>query len=262
MDARRQDLGRMLRAWRAARPLEAVPTLVPGRGRRARLTQLDMALLLGVSERWYRALESGEDRPYSREFIAGVVRILGLGPAQAAALYRGTGHTEPQAGHVDPAPELLELVRRQRCISFLCDEAWDVIHANDIAARHCPWLVRPQANVMLWAFSEEARYQLRAWQNSWAEPLLGQLRLSWQHCGENTRLDEVVHAIRRAPEVERLWQSHAPAGRFPLGSARPMYLPTVSPRPTEVRVAACVPCDAPTLRWIMLTPADSAITFP
>lgn len=252
----------MVRAWRAARPPESVPSLVPGRGRRARLTQLDVALLLGVSERWYRALESGEDRPYSREFIAGVVGVLGLGPAQAAALYRGTGHSAPQPGHTDPRPELIELVRRQRCVSFLCDTAWDVLHANDIAARHCPWTVRPDANVMLWAFSEEARYQLREWRSRWAEPLLGQLRLSWQHGSRNARLDEVVRAVRRSPEAARLWQSHVPADTFPLGASRPMYLPLASPRPTEVRVAACVPCDAPGLRWVMLTAADDAVSLP
>ncbi|MVO89270.1 helix-turn-helix domain-containing protein [Streptomyces sp. p1417] len=262
MDARRQDLGRMVCAWRAARPPESVPSLVPGRGRRARLTQLDVALLLGVSERWYRALESGEDRPYSREFVDGVVRVLGLGPAQAAALHRGTGHTPPRPEPADPSPGLLDLVRRQHCVSFLCDAAWDVVHANDIAARHCPWLVRPGANVMIWAFSEESRYQLRDWQSYWAGPLLGQLRLSWQHGGANPRLDEVVRTVRGAPETERLWRSHTPTGAFPLGTPRPMYLPLFSPRPTDVRIAACVPCDAPHTRWIMLTPADGTATLP
>ncbi|MGA4837534.1 helix-turn-helix domain-containing protein [Streptomyces sp. G45] len=78
MDARREDLGRMLRTWRRARDPALALGPVPPRGHRSYLTQLDMALRLGVSERWYRALEKGEDRRYSREMIAGVCRILDL----------------------------------------------------------------------------------------------------------------------------------------------------------------------------------------
>ncbi|WP_186319063.1 helix-turn-helix domain-containing protein [Streptomyces sp. SAJ15] len=265
---RREDLGRMLRGWRRARDPRLIPAPVPSRGHRTYLTQLDMALLLGVSERWYRALEKGEDRRYGVEMIAGIVRILDLDPRQAAALYRGTGHRPPRHPHAAarPAPALLELMHQQRCVSYLADQAWDVVGANAIAARHCPWLVRPGANVMTWAFSPEARYQLRDWERSWAAPLLDRLRLAWQRWPDNDRLDEVVRAVRGAPGVRELWDAQAPARLSDDGlsddAPRPGYFPLVAPDPIDVRVSAFAPYDDRSLRWVMISPVDPGVTFP
>ncbi|KUJ67132.1 hypothetical protein ACZ90_30290 [Streptomyces albus subsp. albus] len=263
LDARREDLGRMLRAWRMARDPRLIPDPVAVRGHRTYLTQLDMALALGVSERWYRALEKGEDRRYGAEMIDGIVRILGLSPRQAAALYRGTGHRSPKRHTTaHPSAALLDLMHQQRCVSYLADQAWDVVGANAVAARHCPWLVRPGANVMAWAFSAEARYQLRDWEHSWAGPLLDQLRLAWHRWPENRRLDEVVHTVLRMPGVDRLWEAH-PRRRSSLdGEVVPMFFPLVAPDPIGVRVTACAPFDDRSLRWVMIAAVDRAIHFP
>ncbi|WJV50934.1 helix-turn-helix domain-containing protein [Streptomyces flavofungini] len=281
-NARREDLGRMLRSWRMARDPARVPGIAPARGHRSYLTQLDIALLLGVSERWYRALEKGEDRRYGREMIAGIARILDLSPRQTAALHRGTGH-EPPARRPDTAPAgteegagpgtgsggaldpaLVQLMREQRHVSFLCDQAWDVVDANTVAARHCPWLVRPGANVMTWAFSQEARYQLRDWDSSWAVPLLTRLRLAWQRWPDNTRLDEVVGTVRAAPGVAAFWDAPAPAPTEPApeDDVRPMYFPLLAPDPVDVRVLACGPYDDTSLRWYLVIPKDGTLTFP
>ncbi|MFG3254297.1 XRE family transcriptional regulator [Streptomyces sp. NPDC048172] len=267
-NARREDLGRMLRSWRMARDPSQVPGTVRARGHRTYLTQLDMALLLGVSERWYRALEKGEDRRYGREMIAGVARILDLSPRQTAALHRGTG-LEPPARRADdvarePDPALVHLMREQRHVSYLCDQAWDVVDANTVAARHCPWLVRPGANVMAWAFSPEARYQLRDWEERWAGPLLTRLRLAWQRWPDNARLDEVVREVRAQPGVPALWDSRTPAPPepSPADDVRPVFFPLVSPDPVDVRVLACGPYDDTTLRWHLVLPMDRTLRFP
>lgn len=253
----------MLRAWRMARDPGLIPGPVPLRGHRTYLTQLDMALLLGVSERWYRALEKGEDRRYGAEMIAGIVRILGLTPRQAAALHRGTGHRPPEAGSpARPGPALLELMHQQRCVSFLADQAWDVLAANAVAARHCPWLVRAGANVMTFAFSPEARYQLRDWEHGWAGPLLEHLRLDWQRRPEDRRLDEVVREVRGMPGVPELWEAPGHPAGVTGGEPVPMYFPLVAPDPIRVRVTACAPCGDRSLRWVMIAAVDPVITFP
>ncbi|MEV5978514.1 hypothetical protein [Streptomyces sp. NPDC052114] len=264
LDARREDLGRMLRAWRMARDPGLLPDPVPFRGHRSYLTQLDMALLLGVSERWYRALERGEDRGYAREMIAGVVRILDLSPRQATALYRGTGHQPPRhrADGARPDAALLDLLHQQRRVSWICDQAWDVVAANTVAARHCPWLMRPEANTMTWAFSAEARYQLRDWDTKWAVPLLGQLRLAWQRWPDNDRLDEVVRTVRREPGVAELWEGTAGVPGDVDDAARPMYFPLVAPDPLDVRVTTYGRFGDTALRWVVLSPVDPAVTFP
>lgn len=269
----------MLRTWRMARDPALVPGVVPARGHRTYLTQLDIALLLGVSERWYRALEKGEDRRYGREMIGGIARILDLSPRQTAALHRGTGH-EPPARRPDAGaatatgtgpdsaapstldPALVQLMREQRYISFLCDQAWDVVTANTVAARHCPWLVRPGANVMTWAFSHEARYQLRDWESRWAVPLLTRLRLAWQRWPDNARLDEVVAEVRAQAGVAAFWDSPAPAPPEPTADVRPMYFPLLAPDPVDVRVLACGPFDDTSLRWYLVIPVDGTRTFP
>ncbi|MEU4799055.1 helix-turn-helix domain-containing protein [Streptomyces sp. NPDC023327] len=263
LDARRADLGRMLRAWRMARDPALLPGPVPFRGHRRYLTQLDMALLLGVSERWYRALERGEDRGYAPEMITGVVRVLGLSPAQADALHLGTGlrppHRPPPAARVDEA--LLDLLHQQRRVSWICDQAWDVVAANAVAARHCPWLVHPGANVMTWAFSPPARYQLRDWETRWAGALLARLRLAWQRWPDNERLDEVVRTVRREPGVAELWDTAAGVPDPAATPVRPMFFPLVAPDPLDVRVMTFGRFDDASLRWLVLTPADPTVTF-
>ncbi|MEV0443813.1 XRE family transcriptional regulator [Streptomyces spectabilis] len=265
--ARREDLGRMLRAWRRARNPALALGSAPARRHRTYLTQLDVALELGVSERWYRALEKGEDRRYSREMITGVCRILDLSAQQAAALHRITGHEPPAPGPTARAgldPALVQLMRRQRHVSYLCDQAWDVLDANAVAARHCPWLARPGANVMTWAFSPEARYQLREWEDRWAAPLLTRLRLAWQRWPDNARLDEVVREVRAQPGVAALWDSPAPAAPEPPpgDDVRPMFFPLVAPDPVGVRVLACGPYDDVTVRWHLVMPVDTTLVFP
>ncbi|WP_399922218.1 helix-turn-helix domain-containing protein [Streptomyces kanamyceticus] len=263
-DARREDLGRMLRAWRMARDPRLLPGPVPFRGHRSYLTQLDVALLLGVSERWYRALERGEDRGYAPEMIAGVARILGLSPAQTDALYRGTGHRPPPPAAHDARPDeaMLDLLHHQRRVSWICDQAWDVLAVNAVAARHCPWLAHPGANVMTWAFSPEARYQLREWDTRWAGPLLARLRLAWQRRPDDDRLDEVVRAVRRQPGVAALWDATADVPEPGDARARPMYFPLVAPDPVDVRVRTYGCYDDTALRWYVLTPVDPDVTFP
>lgn len=253
----------MLRAWRMARDPRLVPDPVPLRGHRTYLTQLDMALLLGVSERWYRALEKGEDRRYGAEMIAGIVRILGLSPRQAAALHHGTGHRPPEpVSATRPGPALLDLMHQQRCLSFITDRAWDVLAANAVAARHCPWLVRAGANVMTWVFSPDARYQLRDWERSWAGPLLEHLRLAWQRRPGDRRLDEVVREVRAMPGVAELWEAPGRPGGVTGGAPVPMYFPLVAPAPVQVRVTVCAPYADRSLRWVMIAALDPAVSFP
>ncbi|CAM5491099.1 XRE family transcriptional regulator OS=Streptomyces alboniger OX=132473 GN=CP975_04295 PE=4 SV=1 [Streptomyces alboniger] len=253
----------MLRAWRMARDPGELPGPVPFRRHRGYLTQLDMALLLGVSERWYRALERGEDRAYAPGMIAGVARVLALAPAETDALYRGTGlrPPAPAPGSAPPDEAMLDLLHQQRRVSWICDQAWDVIAANNVAARHLPWLMHPGANVMTWAFSPQARYQLREWEAKWAGPLLGRLRLAWQRWPENARLAEVVAAVRDEPGVAALWD--AATDLAPLGAEpRPVYFPLVAPDPVDVRVMTYGRFDDTTHRWLVVTPVDPAVSFP
>ena len=260
MDSR-ADLGAMVRAWRLARD----PALVPGvvgvlRGRRRYLTQLDMATLLGVTEGWYAGLERGVDRGYSAAMIAGVVDILDLDRDQAAALYRGTGHQPPRdhpGGHPDPV--MVGLMHEQRCISYISDQAWDVVEYGATAARHLPWLAQRGANVMEWSLGPAARRELAHWERDWAVPMIGQLRVAWQRWPANARLEEVVASVRELDGVEALWRASSTAQSSPYGSLREMYLPLVRADPLPVRIMAYCPYGDWTWRWIMVVPEDDGV---
>ncbi|MFF2845683.1 helix-turn-helix domain-containing protein [Streptomyces sp. NPDC058001] len=264
------DVGAMLREWRKARSPAQIPGLDGTRGARSYVTQLDMATLLGVSERWYRYLERGERRQYTRRMIDGVVRVLDLSPAQADVLYHFTRHEpayEQGPAAAAPDPLLLDLVRRQRdCVSFLADGAWDVLACNEVAGLHCPWVARDGANVLEWVFGPDSRYQLRDWEGSWALPLLSDVRLAWQRTPHNARLDTVVRHLRAQPEVPALWRrtAHTPG---PHTRPRPMFFPLVSPEPITLRILTMGPYGTVgpygrgELRWTVMTPVDPTIRF-
>ncbi|MFJ2112419.1 hypothetical protein ACIOEX_11090 [Streptomyces sp. NPDC087850] len=259
------DVGSMLREWRMARDPSLVPGLLAAHGtRRYRyLTQLDMAQLLKTSERWYRYLERGERRRYKRSMIDGIVRVLALSNEQASALYHFTGHDAPHEHRstVPPPAMLVDLVQRQSgCVSYLSDEAWDVAAHNAVAGLHCPWLANAGANIMEWAFSPDARYQLRDWERSWAMPMLSELRSAWQRTPSNGRLAEVVADVRGQPGVDELWRRTAHVDG-PYRGERPMFFPLVSREPVYMRLIAMGVYGSPAFRWIVMEPADPGIVL-
>ncbi|BBG20753.1 hypothetical protein RVR_P29 (plasmid) [Actinacidiphila reveromycinica] len=258
--AQRADIGALLRAMRMKRDPALVPGLDAVRTRtRSYVTQLDMAMLLRCSERWYGALERGEQRDFSRLMLDGVVRVLDLAEDQAEMLYRVHGHTPPQPRVATPDPVLVQLVKDQtHCLSYLSDEAWDILACNTLAGLHCPWMTRPGANIMTWAFSADARYQMRDWETAWAVPILSELRSAWQRNPHNRRLAEVVATVRALPEVPALW-ARTTHVRLPYQAPRPMYLPLVSTDPIPMHLLAVGPYGSTDLRWVCMVPADPEV---
>lgn len=73
------DLPHLLRAWRTEAGLKL------GRGKA--LPQKEVAQRMGVSERWYRALESGAQVPLTLDTLTLLAQALDLGPDERTALY-------------------------------------------------------------------------------------------------------------------------------------------------------------------------------
>ncbi len=255
---RNVDVGSMLQGWRHRRPRSEIPGLEAALPRRRYLTQLDMALLLGVSERLYWSLENGVVRPYPRTMIDGVARILNLTPVEAEALYIHAGHPIPRRPATRPDPLLVDMVERQTgCISYLSDEAWDVLACNPLGGLHAPWLTKPNANIVTWAFSPDASFQLREFDKCWALPILAEVRATWQRCPDNARLAEVVAEVRARPGVNALWERTARTEPY-LGE-RPMFFPLLSPDPVDVHMLALNPFGDQYLRWIIMVPTTPGI---
>ncbi|MEV6012606.1 helix-turn-helix domain-containing protein [Streptomyces sp. NPDC051976] len=257
-----REVGRLLKGWRGALDPEQVPgihTLPPRRRPRTRLTQDDVALLTGVSGRWYSALEQGEQWRFSREFLDSVTRVLRLSEDQMAALYAAHGHEKPrrakQLQEIDePLVELIDSIPHG---AYISDRAWDVLAVNELGKRHFPFLQMPNCNVMRWALSADAQWQLHDWRDSWATPMLAQLRMQAVRHPQDPHIAEVVHTVRQNPEVNLLWEDDLSAQVHPDGDVRPMWVPTYrKDRPVKMRILALAPLRDPDMRLIIMQPAE------
>lgn len=257
------DLGRMLRRWREERDPAQIAGFVPRHGHR-RLTQADIGELTGVSERWYRALESGEAVQFSEQFLARVDRVLGLDDAQRVTLYLlSTGHGPPSRD-VHPArceDGLRRMADGQPWPTYISDVAWDVLYINAEAQRHWPWMAR-DGNIMTWVLADpDARMQLIDWETTWARPMLAQLRMIAGHHRDHQRLQEVVADILDDnPTVQRLWEQDMTAYTHPDGDIRRLYMPALQPGPITIEVLALSPLRDRAIRVIHLVPLNEEPT--
>lgn len=223
---------RMLRTWRKRREAKAVPGFTERYGQRSRkgLTQADMAVLTGVSEGWYRKLETGVEENYSDDFLERVARILGLNGAERTHLFFfATGHEpaplqRPDASRLDPSVSALVHAQPWPAYTFGLD--WDIRVFNEKAGRDFPFM-HHGINVMIWALTyPEARLQLLDWEETWAKPMASQLRLAAKANPDNERLGEVVNEVKERDEWARkiLEEDHT-AITHPDGDVRRLHLP-------------------------------------
>ncbi|MGW1666479.1 helix-turn-helix domain-containing protein [Streptomyces microflavus] len=252
------DVPDLLRRWRARRSLSDVP----GQGAEGDgpITQTVMAAQLGVSERHYRRLESGQ-RPMSSDTIACIGSLLGLHPDEMRALYQWSGRPVPPL--LSPAaPELpadlLEHIDRLP-VGALCEAPdFTILAYNARAARNWPWCTRAGANIMTdLLLPGEGRDQCAQWEEHWAPPLLAQLRQASLSDG-NTGLRAIVDQVCMDPDVRELWLRTAEVRRHAYGTVRPMYLPGWTPRPAWISVMGWQPLHLPGVKVVTGDPARSS----
>ncbi|SCD43391.1 Transcriptional regulator, contains XRE-family HTH domain [Streptomyces sp. BpilaLS-43] len=260
-----ESLPELLRAWRKRANPRRIPGLVSVGRRSEGLTQRDVARLTGVSERWYRELERGNEAQYSSDFLDRLASVLELSPAERRALYlRALGHPPavavvPEAGRATEVDE--ELLQRFLDAqvpnpAFATDLAWNVIGYNGPLADWFPWVAR-QVNQMKWALLEpEAREQLVDWEQDWARPFLGQIRYERAHHPEDAALRELERDILgQSPEVREMW-GRREMTEHSHGDLRRLRLPYHQGREVAVRIVALRPMRSDRLRVVVLMEVD------
>lgn len=119
-------IGHLLREWRASR----------------RLSQLDLALAADVSARHLSCVETGKSQP-SREMVLRLAGALDMPLRECNALLTAAGYapkypetslSTPAMAQVRHAIELM-LKQQEPYPAFLLNRHWDVLMANDAAAR-------------------------------------------------------------------------------------------------------------------------------
>ncbi|MFJ4123791.1 helix-turn-helix domain-containing protein [[Kitasatospora] papulosa] len=260
-----ESLPELLRAWRRRANPRRIPGLVSAGRRGDGLTQRDVARLTGVSERWYRELERGNEAQYSSDFLDRISSVLGLSPAERRALYlRAVGRPPALAvvPEVDGAAEVDEFLL-QRFLdgqtpnpAFATDLAWNVIGYNGPLVDWFPW-VTCRANQMRWALLDpEAREQLVNWEQDWARPFLGQIRYERAHHPENEALRQLERDILvESPTAREVWERREMA-EHSHGDFRRLRLPYHQGREVAIRIVALRPMRSDHLRVVVLMEVD------
>ncbi|GCD41721.1 helix-turn-helix domain-containing protein [Streptomyces paromomycinus] len=255
-------LGDFLRNWRGRRDPTQVPGFTATFGHRDRrgVTQAETAALTGVTEGWYRRLESGRIERPKAEWLERIVRILDLDEAQRHTLFvYARGQVPPPLyrpdGTVDPSTSAL--IQVQPWPAYLSDAAWDVLLYNTACEQDWPWM-KHGVNVMIWALTyPEARLQLIDWEESWAKPMASQLRLAAAEQPDNRRLAEVVAEIKERDKVAaRLLTDDLTTVTHPDGDRRWLYLPGHGDEEFEVTFRCFAPLSDRTQRFMLVVPCD------
>ncbi|MFD3731580.1 helix-turn-helix domain-containing protein [Streptomyces sp. NPDC058632] len=256
-----ESLPELLRSWRSRTDPRAIMGLAASGRRSKGLTQRDVARLTGVSERWYGALERGNEAKYSADFLDRLSSALRLSPAERRALYlRAVGRPPALAStpDVDAATDVDEVLLQQfldnqsPAPAFAADLAWNVISYNEPLLDWFPWAAY-QANQMRWALLEpEAREHLVNWEQDWARPFLGQIRYERAHHPKSEALRQLERDILAgSPAARQMWDRREMV-EHSHGALRRLRIPYHQGREVAVRIVALRPMRSDLLRVIVL----------
>jgi transcriptional regulator with XRE-family HTH domain len=251
----RASLTALLRAWRrrAGRQL----------GHRRPLTQRAVAQRAQISERWYRALETG--RPVRRDpaRLHRLADALQLDHTERATLHLTIFHALPPQ---PPTPldgyeaELLHDVLSQHTLNpaVLTDHTWEILTYNAAALKWFPGLT-PGVNVAHWITRDpDARFWLADWHTA-AHHVLGLLRYALVRYPDDNRLVHLVNDALRDPDCLQLWHDHPTVLESPDGLHTRLRLPFhATRRIITVRTHLLHPAVHPTHHLAILVPVSAA----
>ncbi len=250
------ELPQLLRAWR----VEAGVKL----RREKAIPQKEVAELMGVSERWYRSLESGDSVSLSSDILARLSEALVLGPDERMVLYSrvldgaGVALADDEYAAEDQFA-LLRIVTSQTGFpAYLTDGGWNILGYNTLMATWFPWVCEPGANLMHWALiDQEAREQILDWRQH-AEIYLSMLRFALAAGPDNTSLADLLEQILQDPECRRLWSQGPKVIAFRQGHRYRLSLPHISPEQIIVTSQVLLPAYQHGTRCVMLLPSAAA----
>ncbi|GHG95469.1 helix-turn-helix domain-containing protein [Streptomyces rubradiris] len=239
------------------------------------LTQDAVAQLLGVSTKWYRNLELGKPRTFSKTLLERVRRILALTEDEWETVWQLTyGRPAPDAGEEGaparrparqtPPPAVRRFIESQPWPAYLRDRHWEVSLFNRAAGRDFPWMLYG-TNVAVWVLTyPEARTQLIRWEEDWAIPMIAELRLEAERRGNDLGLQAVIRTVQNDPTARRLWDSpDLPAVSHPSAAQpRALYLPRQGTREFLVSVLTMRVEDMPSYRLTVILPARDTPSAP
>ncbi|GAA2431197.1 helix-turn-helix transcriptional regulator [Streptomyces mauvecolor] len=263
-----QAVGRLLRAWRHRMDRRSAHGSLGGPHRsRGRLSQADVARLTGVSEGWYRALETGTRRDFSDAFLQAVADVLRLDEAERLTLFLGVSGRRPPEEHTAPSPPpagVLDLLEVQNPHpAYLSDESWNVVAANATMAHWFPWVREPRPNLMRWVLlAPEARTQLLDWEDDFARVYLAMLRIAANRNPGSPHLRALIGDLLTDADCRRIWSDEHGVVEHPDGHRIRLRLPVHEGAVVEVTSQVLLPVASRDLRFVIVTRNDAATAGP
>ncbi|HEY1621730.1 MAG TPA: helix-turn-helix domain-containing protein [Streptosporangiaceae bacterium] len=212
---RRAELGSLLLQCRSRL------TRADAEGRDRGLRQRDVAELVGISVRYYAALERGEASP-SGALVEAVAAALHMERAQRSALHvLALGHDPvlpmPEASQSHdrpPVPAVLrQLVRHlDPTPAAIVDEMWTVLAANTALSRcigcYADQVPPDEQNLILWLFSPEAEQVLTDIRRERRAAIAG-LRYAYvRHIASPRFAMLISRLLATGPEAREIWERH------------------------------------------------------
>ncbi len=239
------ELSDLLRAWRVIAGTKL--------GRDKPLPQTEVAERMGVSERWYRSLESGGPVSLTPEVLSRLSEALMLGPDERMALYGqifGDAPMNPWA--TADLSALTSLIEAQSLPAYLTDHAWNIQGHNSAMAAWFPWVLEPGANLMRWALTtREAREQYVDWPLH-AEVYLALLRFALVSRPESVELSVLLDEVLQDKEVREAWDRQPHIVAYRQGHHFRLSLPHISAEELVLESMVLIPAYHQDIRCVLL----------
>jgi transcriptional regulator with XRE-family HTH domain len=266
---RQSQLRKLLLEWRRKVRRRDIPELPrTGRARpQGHVSQEDMALLTGVTARYYSDLERGEKRNYSNDFLDRVATTLRLDRGERRTLYWLVKEQDPPpipGRHLGRAckppltPGMRALVVSQPWPAFVVDASWEILLANEATAMWFDGLAI-EGNYMRWMFLHPAaQRQIGEWEEV-ARLMLRQLTAQHARLPDHECVQTLIRDILDGSQVARGWWTSEPGvWLHEDGNRRTLVLPNdvEPPKPTIAEIVSMEPLRDGQLRAFMVVPLD------
>lgn len=269
---RQTQVRKLLQQWRRRLHREDFPQLPPiGRARpHEHVSQEDMALLTGVTARYYSDLERGEPRNFSTDFLDRVAAMLRLDRGERDTIFWLVKEQDPPpipGQRTRPATKppltagMRALVVSQPWPAFVVDAAWELLLANEATAMWFDGLAI-EGNYMRWMFlNPAAQRQIGEWHGV-ARLMLRQLTAQHARLPNHACIQTLIQEILDGSEVARRWWTSEPGvWLHEDGNKRTLFLPTdIEPaKPTIAEIVSMEPLRDSQLRAFWVVPLEGYV---
>ncbi len=211
MIARREQIRELLKAARARIDPADVGLRGSDKPRSPGLRREDVAVLAGVSVKWYTWLEQGRDVNFSLDVVERVAAALALPPAERRYLTALIQRRSPTGGEQDGSitDSLWRTVQLAPVPAMVMTRRWDIVGWNRLVARvfrDYNTVPRAARNLLRIILTDRDYQSDLSGYAVIVRRLLREFRVDFAECAD-AQFEHLIAELKLlAPEFERLWR--------------------------------------------------------